>query len=208
MTGINGMKTATGTICGKTVTVCSESRRSLLIRPTFVAVWSFRLQAWSKEYHHDASYAGNLAGLLVGLAIPATANAAFTRDTVNLRTGPGTGYSVITTLPAGAFVNVGRCVPRWCRVATRGVVGWMSAAYIGAGPRVYRPPVHVYRPYVYAPYPYYTPYYAYPPYGGVYFNSQFGPHHPHRDLHYPRISTAGGRGDTGLRCVGHSRQAH
>jgi len=117
-----------------------------------------------------------LAGLLAGLAIPAAAEAAYTSGTVNLRAGPGTGYSVIAALPAGDFVSVGTCVPGWCSVATDGLRGWMSAAYIG-GVRVHRPPVYVSPPYVYAPY--YSPYYAYPPYGGVYFSFYFGPHHQH-----------------------------
>ena len=53
---------------------------------------------------------------------------------VNLRTGPGTGYARVATIPAGARVEVLRCA-RWCEVVHAGRRGWASAAYIARGYR-------------------------------------------------------------------------
>jgi hypothetical protein len=52
---------------------------------------------------------------------------------VNLRTGPGTGYARIATIPAGARVEVLRCAA-WCEVIHAGRRGWASARYIAWGP--------------------------------------------------------------------------
>ncbi|RDV05262.1 SH3 domain-containing protein [Undibacter mobilis] len=84
------------------------------------------------------------AGALVlssGIAAAATA----TND-LNLRSGPGTGYRVIGTMPAGAYVDVIGCGGSWCRVNWQGVVGYASASYLAGGgayasaPRVYVAP--------------------------------------------------------------------
>ena len=69
---------------------------------------------------------------------------------VNLRTGPSTAYPVITTIPAGARVDVRNCAG-WCSVRFGGVSGYASASYIATGayrpaPRVYAPPPGSYRP--------------------------------------------------------------
>src|SRR5437764_8137705 len=93
-----------------------------------------------------------LAALLaafIALAIPATAEAAYTDASVNLRTGPGTGYGIIVTLPAGAYVAVRFCQPSWCSVTASGYNGWIAASYIGGGRAYYPPP----QPYVYQAYP-------------------------------------------------------
>lgn len=65
----------------------------------------------------------------------ATATAATVTTDLNLRRGPGTGYHVITSLPAGARVDVGRCTGRWCKVGWRGHSGYASAAYISTRAR-------------------------------------------------------------------------
>lgn len=49
---------------------------------------------------------------------------------VNLRSGPGTSYSVISTLPAGADVDVLNCTSGWCRVDWQGTVGFANASYL------------------------------------------------------------------------------
>jgi uncharacterized protein YraI len=67
---------------------------------------------------------------------------------VNMRSGPGTNYAHITTIPAGAPVEVFSC-PSWCQVAYAGREGWVSSNYIaaGAGGAVYgRAPAVVYQP--------------------------------------------------------------
>lgn len=108
------------------------------------------------------------AVLVAGLAVPSVASAAYTTGSVNLRSGPGTGYRVITTVPRGGYVDVRKCVPRWCGVVYRGIYGWVSAAYVGRGgprygaPRPYYPPRgYYYRPYA-QPYYYPRPYTYYP----------------------------------------------
>jgi uncharacterized protein YraI len=71
---------------------------------------------------------------------------------VNMRTGPGTGYAVITTIPAGAPVEVLGC-PSWCEVAYAGTRGWASSNYISAAAVAPAAPAVVYQPaprYVYA----------------------------------------------------------
>jgi hypothetical protein len=84
---------------------------------------------------------------------------------VNLRQGPGTNYTVITTIPAGAPVNVGGCSGQWCQVAWRGQTGYVIATSLtqGGPPPGYVPPPP---PVYYAPPPYYGPYYGYRPYYG------------------------------------------
>lgn len=89
----------------------------------------------------------------IGLPAAAWAAPGITTGDVNMRTGPGTGNPVITTIPAGSEVEVFGC-PRWCQVAYRGLEGWVSPNYVRTGyaerPRVIYeapPPVAVYDPY-------------------------------------------------------------
>ncbi len=75
-----------------------------------------------------------------GLAAAATV----TND-LNLRSGPGTGYRVVGTMPAGAYVDVLGCSGGWCRVNWGGAVGYASASYLagGRGPAYAAAPVYV-----------------------------------------------------------------
>lgn len=61
------------------------------------------------------------------------ANAAPGRTTgaVNLRTGPSTAYSRITTIPAGALIDILYC-SGWCRVSWQGYEGWVAGSYVAA----------------------------------------------------------------------------
>src|SRR5436190_3146315 len=70
------------------------------------------------------------AGLM---AVPSIANAAYAITSVNERAGPSTGYAVITTNPAGAYVAVHSCPTSWCNVTYGGITGWVSGSYIGHG---------------------------------------------------------------------------
>lgn len=63
-----------------------------------------------------------------GLAAAATV----TND-LNLRSGPGTSYGVVGTMPAGAEVNVLGCEGSWCRVSWGGTEGYASASYLSGG---------------------------------------------------------------------------
>lgn len=113
-----------------------------------------------------------IAATFAAIAFPVAAEAALTTGSVNLRTGPSTGYGVITTLPPGVHVGVSRCVPGWCLVNFRGLSGWLSASYIGAGRPRYTyyppppPPRRIYRPaypmYAYPSYPSYPRMYSHP----------------------------------------------
>ncbi|MEK1851036.1 MAG: SH3 domain-containing protein [Phyllobacterium sp.] len=51
----------------------------------------------------------------------AAADVAYTTGNVNLRTGPGTTYTRVGTLPAGLRFNVLACQSDWCHVGHQGV---------------------------------------------------------------------------------------
>lgn len=81
------------------------------------------------------------AALLPGIA---AAQNAFAVTSVNLRAGPGTQYPVVTTVNAGAGLNVYGCLSdwSWCDISYRGIRGWMSGRYVEqtyAGRRVLVP---------------------------------------------------------------------
>jgi uncharacterized protein YraI len=70
---------------------------------------------------------------LSGAVLALTAGAAFAAvatSSVNVRTGPGTGYSVIDTLRPGEFVDITGQSGGWCNVAKSGPNGWVSCAYL------------------------------------------------------------------------------
>lgn len=60
---------------------------------------------------------------------------AYTTSNLNMRTGPGTNYPVITTLPQGAGVTVFGCTAdfKWCDAAFTNVKGWVSGKYLSYG---------------------------------------------------------------------------
>jgi len=58
---------------------------------------------------------------------------------VNVRSGPGTGYAVVTAIPSGTQVDVQRCDGGFCYIEGRRVSGWISAQYLSAGGRPVNP---------------------------------------------------------------------
>jgi uncharacterized protein YraI len=106
-------------------------------------------------------------GLLL-IAGASAANAAVVSGDLNLRSGPGTGYRVIDTMPAGSYVDVLGCTGSWCQVQFAGVTGYASASYLGGGGYAAAP--------VYAEPPIYSgPYYAGPAFGlGVGIGPRWG----------------------------------
>jgi hypothetical protein len=97
-------------------------------------------------------------------------SAATITDYLNLRTGPGTSYSVIDVMPAGSEIVVSRCRTSWCRVVWNGAEGYAFRDYISSGEPVYQgPPAGA----VASP-PYYgaSPYSSY--YGNVYNRNIYG----------------------------------
>ena len=87
-----------------------------------------------------------LATAFTFIAVPLSAHADFAKTTqnVNLRTGPGTEYDRVATLASGLRVDVLKCQPDWCRVAGKGIRGWVSAGYLTRV--VVKKPVVVLRP--------------------------------------------------------------
>lgn len=68
-----------------------------------------------------------LAFTAVSLPVLADATAL---TTLNVRSGPGTGYRVVDVLHRGESVDVAGCRPGWCFVRTRHAEGWASAGYL------------------------------------------------------------------------------
>ena len=74
------------------------------------------------------------AGAFAGFAMISTIAAAdpgVATGNVNMRSGPGTQYPVITTIPAGAPIEVMGC-QSWCQVAYAGAQGYVSGRYVGS----------------------------------------------------------------------------
>ncbi len=76
---------------------------------------------------------GLAAAILAGSATASAA--AIAEAPLNIRSGPGTNYPVVATIPAGGNVNVGGCSGSWCSVAYRGREGFASASYLAGGRR-------------------------------------------------------------------------
>ena len=75
-----------------------------------------------------------LAVLTLGAtADTAYAATAYATGSVNVRSGPGTGYRVVDRLSRGERVDVQDCRGSWCRVVKSGPDGWVSANYLSAG---------------------------------------------------------------------------
>ena len=73
--------------------------------------------------------AGAALLLLAGTAA-ASAATAYAASSVNVRSGPGTGYAVVDTLRRGERVNVEFCRGVWCSVEKSGPDGWVNANYL------------------------------------------------------------------------------
>lgn len=109
-------------------------------------------------------------------AAGATAKPVAISTETNLRKSPGTDSEVLTLIPKGTTVEVGKCTNGWCQATVDGKDGYVIAQNVGMAPR--RPPrgrvigeeeviedgPPVYGPrYVYGPPVYYGygPYYGY-----------------------------------------------
>ena len=78
-----------------------------------------------------------LASAGIALAAPAVAT-----SNVNVRSGPGTGYQVVTSLRRGEVVEVTGCRGGWCYIEMRGPDGWVSANYLNGRNRATQPSVN------------------------------------------------------------------
>jgi uncharacterized protein YraI len=74
------------------------------------------------------------------------ASAAAVTDNLNLRSGPGTSYSIIGAMPAGSGVRVLGCGRSWCRVAWNDTAGYASRKFISPGSPVYAASTGVFTP--------------------------------------------------------------
>ena len=81
-----------------------------------------------------------LALMALALTIlPASAQSgpaiAYTTANLNMRTGPGTNYPVVATVPHGGGVTVFGCTAdyRWCDSAFANARGWVSGRYLSYG---------------------------------------------------------------------------
>jgi uncharacterized protein YraI len=77
-------------------------------------------------------YALSAAALLLASAGVAAAYPATVTTSLNVRSGPGTGYSVVDTLQPGETVEVTQTSGSWAEIAG---IGWASASYLEAGGR-------------------------------------------------------------------------
>ncbi len=69
--------------------------------------------------------------VLLGLTGTALADTAFTNGVfVNIRSGPGTKYSVICLAWPGVRFTVSDCGKNWCAADYLGKKGWISAHHI------------------------------------------------------------------------------
>ena len=74
-----------------------------------------------------------LAGLVGLVATAANAVPAQTTNPLNLRSGPGTRFPVVATIPAGSTVDVGTCQGGSCPVAWQRYQGYASGNFLQAG---------------------------------------------------------------------------
>ena len=91
-----------------------------------------------------------LTGSLAGAALLLSAGAALAdpaqaTGAVNVRSGPGVGYSIVDQLYPGEDVDVGQCDGGWCFVNHSGPDGWVSANYLSPSGD-YAPPPPPIRP--------------------------------------------------------------
>lgn len=75
--------------------------------------------------------ASTASAILLFSSAAAFAQPGVATGAVNVRTGPGTGYSKVGTLSAGETVDVKDCQGSWCFVdRNAGTDGWVSANYL------------------------------------------------------------------------------
>lgn len=68
----------------------------------------------------------------LSLAQAAAALDATATRAVNVRSGPGVGYSKVDVLSSGEAVNITECQGRWCHIEHSGPDGWVSGSYLQA----------------------------------------------------------------------------
>lgn len=54
-----------------------------------------------------------------------------TNTASNVRSGPGTSYAILGTLPAGTYVDIHSAIGKWTRIAFKGRSGWIHGSLLG-----------------------------------------------------------------------------
>jgi uncharacterized protein YraI len=135
-----------------------------------------------------ALLAATFFGVLTGAA---AADPAMVVTDSNLRTGPGTQYPIVVTVPGGVSVDVQGCDGNWCVARYAGYEGYISQSLIAAGgapgPAIATAPYEEY----------YEPYeYGYG-YGSTYFPGYgYGYQRGHRRVVRPQQNTVRGNWQT------------
>ena len=73
------------------------------------------------------------ASALLLSAGAAAAAPAVAESALNMRSGPGTQYEVVATIPGGAMVDVAGCTGSWCQVSFNGEPGFANRSYLAMG---------------------------------------------------------------------------
>ena len=68
-------------------------------------------------------------------AVGAMAKPIATTAETNLRKSPGTNSEVVTLIPKGTTVEVGKCTNGWCEASVDGKDGFVIGRNVGMGPR-------------------------------------------------------------------------
>jgi hypothetical protein len=78
----------------------------------------------------------SVAVVTVLSVVSATAKPTATTGDTNLRKSPGTDSAVLTLIPKGTTVEVGKCSNGWCQVSLNGQDGYVISQNLGMpGPR-------------------------------------------------------------------------
>ena len=113
-----------------------------------------------------------LAALALGVSA-ASAREASTTAELALRSGPGTKYELLLTMPAGADVQTSGCSRRWCKVSWNSYSGYASQSGLAlreaaAAPNEPEPiPIYPDYPYHSGHYPTADSYHDLPPYAAL-----------------------------------------
>jgi hypothetical protein len=157
-------------------------RRLQIFNKTKPASVGILMRSVTKQGHLAMTFvqAAACAAIVTVLsAVCATAKPIATTAETNLRKSPGTDSEVLTLIPKGTTVEIGKCTNGWCEASVDGKDGYVISRNVGMGPRraPFRPQVYeeevvvgpayarpgvYYRPYPYYGYPYY---YGYRPWG-------------------------------------------
>src|ERR1700761_2178127 len=82
-----------------------------------------------------ARAAASAAIVTLLFAASASAKPIATTAETNLRKGAGTDSEVLTLVPKGTTVEVGKCTNGWCEASLDGKDGFIIARNLGMGPR-------------------------------------------------------------------------